>query len=153
MMPSGLIDIGILAPEYSRRMLEVLYDMLAERDPISNISHRAMPTFEEHKAFVRNYLWNREEGYLRWFLITPPDPRNLDVVYGQLYLTRRLEIGIQIAKAHQGNGYATMAMNEVLKMHSGKRLLANIAPGNLASQKFFAKFGFKLIQHTYSRDG
>ena len=40
-----------------------LYELLAERDPVANISHREMPTFDQHRKFVDS------RPYKAWYLI------------------------------------------------------------------------------------
>ena len=46
-------------------------------------------------------------------------------------------------------GYARTALNTLIEMHKGRRLLANIAPDNHVSRYLFASFKFKLIQNTF----
>ena len=53
-----LIDV-YASPEAAR----VLYELLAERNPEQNISHKAMPSFDEHCAFVAS------KPYQAWYLI------------------------------------------------------------------------------------
>lgn len=148
-MSIGLFDIADM-PDRAR-VYQTLFDLLAERDPIANISHRQMPTFEQHKRFVSEYLRSGPQSYRRWFLIMPMTGSTVDPVYGAAYVTLRHEIGIQIAKEYQRKGIATEAL-ELLIGISGKRpLFANIAPGNAASIALFAKFGFTHIQNTFER--
>ena len=124
-----------------------LYQLLAERPPEVNISHKRMPSFEEHEAFCAS------KPYAGWWLIVHASPREEKVTFhdpvGACYITKMGEIGIQIARGHQRKGYARTALNTLIEMHKGRRLLANVAPGNEPSQKLFEGFGFKLIQHTY----
>ena len=67
---------------------------------------------------------------------------------GACYITHMGEIGIQIGERYRRRGYARTALNTLIAMHKGQRLLANIAPGNEASRKLFEGFGFKHIQDT-----
>lgn len=127
--------------------IHFLYDLLSERRPEVNISHKAMPSFEGHEAFVRS------APFAGWWLIVHAAPREEKVTFhdpvGACYITKMGEIGIQISRVHQRKGYARTALNTLIEMHKGRRLLANIAPGNEASQRLFASFGFAHIQNTY----
>ena len=42
---------------------EFLYDLLKERDPKSNISHKKMPTFLQHKKFIKS------GPYSKWYIV------------------------------------------------------------------------------------
>lgn len=118
----------------------VLYRLLQEREPHENISHRKMPSWDEHMAFV----WTRP--YAAWYLI---DVDGAPVV--ATYLTRDREVGIGILKSQRRKGYAMEALQMLLSAHPG-RLLANIAPGNERSLHLFGKLGFKgPIQVTMER--
>ena len=124
-----------------------LYDLLAERDPVANISHREMPSFEAHRNFVESH------PYQAWYVIHADDEP-----IGAVYLTKPggpyqagNEIGISISKVHQGHGYGKQAVYLLMRMHPAKRFLANIAPGNARSLAMFEKLGFELIQHTFAK--
>lgn len=120
--------------------VEVLYLLLEERTPDQSISHKDMPTFEEHKRFVEN------NPYQYWYLIFDKDEEE---AVGSIYLTYQREIGISIFKDCRGNGYATDAIKVLKKRHPG-RFLANINPKNKASITLFTeKFNARLIQETY----
>ena len=109
----------------------VLYLLLKEREPHESISHKAMPSWMEHTAFVER------RPYAHWYV--------LDVdgsAVGAVYLTHQREIGIGILKAHRGKGYAEEGIRLLLEQHPG-RALANINPANGASLQWFAKLGFK----------
>ena len=117
---------------------QVLYDLLKERQPYQSISHVEMPSFEEHKEFVAS------RPYFAWYMIY----QDGDIV-GTIYLTDRREVGIWIFDKHRSKGYATKAVELLMRSHPGK-FLANINPDNFASRMFFEeKFGAKLLQQTY----
>lgn len=114
-----------------------LWNLLNERTAEQSISHKAMPTWENHEKFIRSM------PYFAWYFVT------LDgIVLGACYLTRQREIGIGIFKEHQNRGYAQQAIAEMMRLHPGE-FLANINPKNEPSIKLFAKFGFVHIQNTY----
>lgn len=125
----------ILVDVHSIPCADYLYDLLAARPPEASISHHAMPSFAAHCDFVASC------PYLAWYLISSPHR------VGMIYLSRRREIGIQIEAAHQMKGYARQAIAELRRLHPGP-MLANVAPGNLASHRLFGSIG-TVIQHTY----
>lgn len=128
--------------------VQILWDLLAERTPEQSISHKAMPTWEEHAAFVDRM--DTKEGdlyarYAEWRLIEVDGE-----IVGSIYVTQRDEIGISIFKAHQRKGYGSAAVRTFMKWYGCDQYLANINPANEASRKMWEKLGFKKIQETYS---
>ena len=118
-----------------------LYELLLERNPDQNISHKVVPTYAAHLAFVDSH------PYESWEIIESDD----DGFVGSIYVTDRNEIGVFALKKHQSKGYGSWAVREVMRhTHQGTQLLANINPKNRASAAMFEKLGFKLIQHTYA---
>lgn len=117
---------------------DILYKLLEERPSSTNISHREMPTFGEHKRFVRNH------PYTAWYLIMDGSD-----ALGSIYLTRYDEIGIFLFKQHQRNGHAKRAIKLLMKRHQRDRFFANINPENKMSARMFERFGFSHIQNTY----
>ena len=115
-----------------------LYQLLAERDSIANISHKKMPMYHEHVKFVKS------KPYRKWCIIYFKNRR-----VGSVYLSRQDEIGIFLKKGVQGKGIGSMALRLFMKESTRDRFLANISPRNKESAKFFKKNGFTLIQHTY----
>lgn len=114
-----------------------LYNMLKERDDTINISHRSMPTWEDHLEFVES------EPYSVWYIIVY---KGVDI--GQTYKTHLGEIGIHIKPGYHGKGIGTEAVKRMCK-ELPERNLANINPKNEKSIRLFEKLGFKLIQYTY----
>ena len=117
-----------------------LFDLLKQREGIVNISHKSLPTWEEHVEFIKN------NTYQSWDIIWVDDVR-----IGNIYLSDRDEIGIFLDKESQSNGYGSIAINEFMKKNGKKRYLANIRPTNYKSMQFFGKHGFIHIQNTYHR--
>lgn len=129
--------MNLVAVAREPRAAQILYDLLRERTPEQSISHRKMPTYEEHLKFVES------RPYQHWYLIQC----NGEFV-GSIYLTKQREIGIFIFRAHQGKGYAQRAVQHMRKTYPG-RMLANVNPANVASQKLFERLGSKVIQWTF----
>lgn len=115
-----------------------LYELLKERDPRANISHREMPSFARHIEFVLS------KPYARWYVIIHSE-KNV----GSVYLTKNDEIGIFIKKNIQGRGIGIQALKLLIKENPRTRYLANVSPKNKKSIRFFKNNGFSLIQHTY----
>ena len=140
-----LVDVYTEIAE-TRVATKFLYELLKERDATVNISHREIPTFEEHTRFVDS------RPYREWFVIFE-EWGNVDMgPIGAIYLSKENEIGIFIAKAYQGKGYGKKAVRLLMQINPGKRFLANIAPGNVRSLVMFEKMGFELKQLTFVKD-
>lgn len=118
--------------------LQFLYDLLKERDPRANISHRKMPTFSQHEKFVNS------KPYSKWYIITDSGEK-----VGSIYLTKQNEIGIFVKKDVQSKGIGMKAIIEMMEKNPRSRYLANVNPKNRKSIEFFKKNGFKLLQYTF----
>ncbi len=120
---------------------KILYALMGERGATVNISHRKMPSWNEHVRFVRS------RPYQSWHLILAGRPA---AAVGATYLSKNSEIGVFLFKAHRGNGYGEAAVQALMKKHPRTpRFLANINPKNLRSIEFFKNMGFRHIQNTY----
>lgn len=117
---------------------EFLYELLLERDPIANISHKKMPSFEQHLKFLKS------KPYSKWYIIWNDEQR-----IGSIYLTKQDEIGIVIKKEFQKVGVGKIALQLIINKNPRQRYLANVAINNYKSKRFFEKNDFKLIQNTY----
>lgn len=120
--------------------IEFLFDLLKERDPSTNISHKKMPTHDEHVKFVRS------KPYSKWYIIFKSKQK-----IGSIYLSKNDEIGIFILKKFRGKNIGIYALNELMKKNPRKRFLANVNPKNKKSISFFKNNGFKLIQYTFEK--
>jgi RimJ/RimL family protein N-acetyltransferase len=116
---------------------QFLYDLLAQRDPIANISHRRMPTMAEHVAFMRT------QPYTAWMVVLADGKR-----VGSIYLSHTNEIGLHLLNDQTGHGYGTDAIAALVIQYPRERYFANVAPGNVRSREFFERHGFRCIQHT-----
>ena len=151
-----------LQPVYVGRLVrpgaaEFLYELMKERDPEINISHRELPTFAQHMAFIES------RAFRLWYLI---DVKEGPIDYlgwaGYVSATYRNEIGTVLKKSARGRGIGPEALrefigrNEPLPPDPGERngrWLANIAPTNEHSKHVFQKLGFLKIQETYALGG
>lgn len=122
---------------------EILYSLLEERTPQQSISHKGMPTWDEHKAFVES------RPYIAWYFI-------IDEMYsevrGACYLSKDNEIGIFIFEAHHGEGYGKAAIKALMEKYPNVEFKANINPNNEASKKFFESLGFEHITTMHNPD-
>ena len=132
---------------WSMRDLKVLYGLLEERTPDQSISHKAMPSFDDHCEFVAN------NPYLAWyFIVSEADVYNDQYTYvGAIYITHRREIGLHVSRGYQRKGYGKAAVRELMSRFPGPEpFLANINPKNEASIAFWKSLGFELLQVTYA---
>jgi len=118
-----------------------LYELLLQRRPLANISHKRMPTYEEHVSFVKS------EPYSRWYIITHKRKK-----IGSIYLTKQNEIGIHLMRDHEKKTVYLESIRKLMIENSRNRYLANISPLNKKYIQLFVGLGFKLIQHTYELD-
>lgn len=121
-------DYGSLRLTYEKQ----LFGLLHEREPYQNISHKEMPSLEQHLEFVRS------KPYDCWYVIYSEG----DFV-GSIYLGKESNIGLFIRKKYKGQGIGKQALRELIKLHPRDHYLANIAPNNQASFVFFLNMGFK----------
>ena len=122
-----------------------LYKMLGERSLIDSISHRKMPTYEEHVAFC-------DAGpYKGWYIIILDEGGNGKHI-GNCYISKQNELGIFLKKEYQRKGISQPALQLLMSMYPGVEFLANIAPGNARSITLFEqRLGFQHVQNTYRR--
>ena len=131
-------DVALIDIWTRNDSVDVLYELLKEREEHESIAHKRMPSYDEHLSFVAG------QPYLAWYLVmvagTP---------VGSVYLTYDREIGAAVLKKARGHGYGARAISMLMLMHPG-RFRANINPANQKSVDLFRKLGFGLIQHTYA---
>jgi RimJ/RimL family protein N-acetyltransferase len=133
---------------HGAQMDHFLYKLLEERDPVINISHRKMPRYRDHVAFIKS------QPYREWFVIWSNEFNKL---VGSLYITVNNEIGIFISKEFQDHGFGSEALKQIIERHKFENLYANINPKNYKSKEFFKKHGFKpftsgIVQDVYIRE-
>ena len=120
--------------------VKFLFDLLKERDPRVNISHRKMPTYSQHTKFIKS------KPYSKWYIILKSKQK-----IGSIYLSKNDEIGIFLSKKFQGKNVGNFVLNELMGKNPRKRFLANVNPKNKKSISFFKNNNFKLIQYTFEK--
>lgn len=115
-----------------------LYDLLKEREPKENISHKKMPTYSQHKKFVLS------KPYRKWFVIVQDNQK-----IGAVYLTDINEIGLHLKKEYNKNTIKRQILKKIIETDGKNRYLVNISPQNEDAIKFFKSQDFRLIQYTY----
>ena len=122
----------------SRLDYRFLYNLLKERDPLANISHKKMPSYHEHVLFVSS------KPYSKWYVILYGANK-----VGSIYITTQNEIGIFIKKSFQDKQIGSIVLKKLIQKNPKKRYLANVSPKNKNSINFFKKNKFRLIQYTF----
>lgn len=144
--------------------LRFLYELLAARPVIAAVSHKKMPSFEEHCEFVRNH------PYADWCLIAQDhrdrynsscgghdDPKGDNLTFvGSVFLSQPArpsvvgdELSVDMNADWRGKGYAERALRMMMEKHGPRRYIANVGHENYASMALFQKLGFKLCQVTF----
>ena len=118
--------------------IRFLFNLLKERSAAENISHKKMPTYNEHKKFVKS------KPYSRWYIVVHSNKK-----IGSVYLSKNAEIGIFLKKEFRTQNIGKKALEMIIQKNPRKRYLANINPKNTKSINFFKKNHFKLIQYTF----
>jgi predicted acetyltransferase len=134
----NMTDLDINLKPVNKSDIRFLYNQLKERESKINISHKKMPTFEQHSKFVMS------NPYSKWYIIMHKNKK-----IGNTYLTKTNEIGIFILKSVKIKGIGKIVLESIMKNNPRSRYLANVSPNNKKSQDFFKKNNFKLIQYTY----
>ena len=118
-----------------------LYELLEERKSITYISHKKMPTYEEHVKFVRS------KPYSKWYIINVNGEKA-----GSIYLTKQNEIGIHLFRIFEDSQRYQDIIKKLMSEDSESEFFINISPKNELYINFTKDLGFSLIQHTYERD-
>jgi RimJ/RimL family protein N-acetyltransferase len=144
----------ILRDVYSNDRVQkayLLYELLKRRKPNESISHKSMPTWEEHQNFINS------RPYKGWYILALDFNKDEDW-FGSIYLSKKDEIGIHLWDSYQKQGFGRLAIQTLMLNNPDVRTFyANINPLNFKSIKFFLKLGFLLvtadeIQATYSME-
>ena len=79
------MNSNIKLKQVTKNDMLFLYEHLKNKDPSTNISHKKMPSYDEHVEFVMS------KPYTNWYIIEC-DKKNV----GTIYLSKQDEIGISI---------------------------------------------------------
>ena len=115
-----------------------LYDLLKNKDPNANISHKKMPSYDEHVKFVMS------KPYTNWYIIEY-EKKNV----GAIYLSKQDEIGISINNDYEYDQIVKPALELLMKLNQRKRYLANTSSKDVRSQEFLLKNGFTSLEYVY----
>jgi len=115
-----------------------LYELLKNKDPNANISHKKMPSYDEHVKFVMS------KPYTNWYIIEY-DKKNV----GAIYLSKQDEIGISISNDYEYDQIVKPALKLLMKLNQRKRYLANTSPKDVRSQEFLLKNGFTGLEYVF----
>lgn len=130
-----------------RSLYAIMQERSTEADAHTNISHRSLPPYKQHAAFVRS------KPYRSWYFVKVDG-----LVAGSLTITKLNEIGIVLLADYRGKGIGKQALQMLLARHvplpaipsmRSDRFVANINPLNERSIRLFTGLGFKLKQQTY----
>ena len=132
------MNSNIKLNQVTKNHMLFLYELLKNKDPNSNISHKKMPSYDEHVEFVMS------KPYTNWYIIEC-DKKNV----GTIYLSKQDEIGISINNDYEYDQIAKTALKLLMKLNPRKRYLANVSPKDVKSQEFLLKNGFTGLEYIY----
>ena len=115
-----------------------LYDLLKIRDPLANISHKKMPSYDEHVNFILS------NPYPIWYIIEYEGKK-----IGSVYLSKQDEIGISLVDNSLYDKIGKSVIKLLIKNNPRKRYLAKVSPQNKKLQNFFVNNGFIGLEYTY----
>ena len=115
-----------------------LYDLLKARNPIANISHKKMPSYNEHVNFILS------NPYVVWYIIEY-EGKNI----GSIYLSKQDEIGISLVDNSLYDKIGKSVIKLLIKNNPRKRYLAKTSLQNKKLQNFFVNNGFTGLEYTY----
>ena len=133
----------IILKEVKKPDCSFLYELLSERKPSENISHKKNPTYVKHIKFVMS------KPYVKWYIIYSGKEK-----IGSTYLTKQDEVGIHFKEPLQTtlkpkSALYLQVLKILMKKNPRNKYLVNINPRNTWMKNFLKNAGFELIQHTY----
>jgi len=128
----GIKDI-ITIKKVEDEDIEFLYEMLKERDSRINVSHKELPTFQQHKKFVKSKPCDG------WYIIMAQEKK---VGHIQIYNDDR--IGWFIKNEYKRLGFVIPAFEKLKKIHPREKYLGKVNPDNLEAQNLLIKLNFVL---------
>ena len=132
------MDSNIELKQVAKNDTLFLYELLKNKDPNANISHKTMPSYDKHVEFVIS------EPYTSWYIIKA-DKKNV----GAIYLSKQDEIGISINNDYEYDQIVKSALELLMKLNQRKRYLANTSSKDVRSQEFLLKNGFTSLEYVY----
>ena len=144
----NLIDVYGLGEPNRFIAINILYEILEERPLEHGISHKTMPSFQQHHEFVLS------RPFRYWYIIQMDG----GMFAGAIECLPTNEFGIHILTEFQGKGFGRQAVELFLSTHEPLpaipairkgHWLANCAPANEGAMEFFKKLGFHEIQRTF----
>ncbi len=132
------MNSGIKLKQVTKNDALFLYDLLKNKDPNANISHKKMPSYDEHVEFVMS------KPYTNWYIIEC-DKKNV----GSIYLSKQDEIGISIDNDYEYDKIVRPALKLLVKLNPRKRYLANVSPNDVRLQEFLSANGFTGLENVY----
>tara|TARA_B100001540_G_C15498647_1_gene502555 strand:- start:250 stop:678 length:429 start_codon:yes stop_codon:yes gene_type:complete len=124
--------------QISKLDYDFLYDLLEERNPISNISHKKMPSIQSHIKFISS------KPYKKWYVIKMSNNS-----IGSIYLSYQNEIGLFLKKEYDDVKIANSVIKLFMKKNPLNQYFVNISPRNTKLIKFYKNLGFSLLQKTF----
>ena len=136
--------ISIKLIEIAPKHYKFLYDLLTERKPFENISHKKLPSYNNHVKFIKS------TPYSKWLLI-----EYRDKMIGSVYLSKNTEIAIWIKKSIKDYKMEIQrkVLEEVITKFTRKKYFVNLNPRNKKMINFYKKNGFKLVYFTFELEG
>tara|TARA_A100001015_G_C14982699_1_gene710169 strand:- start:286 stop:723 length:438 start_codon:yes stop_codon:yes gene_type:complete len=136
-------EFSLIPINSNKEHIEILYNLLKER--VHNISHKQLPSYEEHKSFILNH------PYREWFLV-----KSNGTYYGSIYVLDNNCIGINIDADNEN--IIKKSINWIasqikplpgIKSVRNKNFHININPNNKKMAKILSNLNADLIEHTY----
>ena len=115
-----------------------LYELLKTKDPIANISHKKMPSYDEHVNFILS------NPYAIWYIIEYEGKK-----IGSVYLSKHDEIGISLIDNSLYDKIGKSIIKLLIKNNPRKHYLAKVSPRNKKLQNFFVNNDFTGLEYTY----
>ena len=136
------MDFELVIPTSAQ--IETLYAQLKNRS--HNISHKSVPSFDEHTEFVQNH------PYRKWIIV-----RNTEIAIGNVYMQYNNSIGLniypsvtceQIYKILRRIFASNSPLPAVPSVRFGEFFL-NVATDNKMLQNMLSSLGFSEVERTF----
>lgn len=134
-------QLSIILKSVTTSDSEFLFHLLQKRDSKVNISHKKMPTYNQHIKFLKS------KPYSKWYIIILEKQK-----IGSIYLSKQNEIGIFLMKSWNVDDIRLESLIILMKKNPRKRYLANVNPNNKKLISFWKKNNFSLVSYSYELD-